>query len=74
MGDFKELKVWHRAHALTIELYKATAQFLKSELFGLTQQIRRAAVSMEANIAGGLWQKDGSRASEICADCKWIGK
>lgn len=53
MRDFRELKVWHKAHALTLDVYRATKSFPKDELYGLTSQIRRAAVSIGANIAEG---------------------
>ena len=53
MRNFKELKVWEKAHRLTLEVYKATASFPKEELYGLTSQIRRAAASVPANIAEG---------------------
>jgi four helix bundle protein len=53
MRDFRELKVWHKAHALTLDVYRATKSFPKEELYGLTSQIRRAAASIGANIAEG---------------------
>ena len=53
MRDFRELKVWEKAHQLTLEIYKATQEFPKYELYGLTSQIRRACVSIPANIAEG---------------------
>jgi four helix bundle protein len=53
MRDFRELKVWHKAHAVTLEVYRATASFPREELFSLTNQIRRDAVSIGANIAEG---------------------
>ncbi|HSX18942.1 MAG TPA: four helix bundle protein [Candidatus Saccharimonadales bacterium] len=53
MGDFQKLEVWKEAHSLTIEIYRLTDELPKSELFGLTSQIRRAAVSVESNIAEG---------------------
>jgi four helix bundle protein len=53
MRDFRELKVWHKAHALTLDVYRATKLFPKEERYGLTSQIRRAAVSIGANIAEG---------------------
>lgn len=53
MRDFKRLKVWGKAHELTLAVYKATASFPNAELFGLTSQMRRAAVSIPANIAEG---------------------
>lgn len=51
--DFRELKVWEKAHHLTLALYKVTQHFPKEELYGLTSQIRRAASSIPANIAEG---------------------
>ncbi len=51
MEDFKDLKVWVKAHELTLGVYKRTRSFPKEELFGITNQIRRASVSVEANIA-----------------------
>jgi four helix bundle protein len=51
MADFTELKVWQAAHALALETYRFTARFPRAEQFGLTSQIRRASVSIAANIA-----------------------
>ena len=53
MGDYRNLKVWERAHRLTLEGYGVTRTFPKDELFGLTSQRRRAAASIPANIAEG---------------------
>lgn len=53
MRDFRELKVWEKAHNLTLAVYKATASFPRDELYGLTSQIRRSCVSIAANIAEG---------------------
>jgi four helix bundle protein len=49
MRDFRRLKVWEKAHGLSLAIYKATATFPQQELFGLTSQLRRAAVSIPAN-------------------------
>ena len=51
--SFTELIVWQKAHALTLEVYKITKSWPKEEQYGLTSQIRRAAVSIAANIAEG---------------------
>jgi len=51
--DFRELKVWEKAHQLTLEVYKATTNFPRDELYGLTSQIRRSSASIAANIAEG---------------------
>ena len=53
MGDFRNLRVWQRAHNLTLEVYGATRTFPKEERYRLTSQLRRAAVSVPANIAEG---------------------
>ena len=49
--SFQDLVVWQKSHALTLRVYKLTTKFPKEELFGLTAQMRRAAVSVPANIA-----------------------
>ena len=53
MKDYRELKVWHHAHAVMLASYRATKSFPREELFGLTSQIRRCAASIAANIAEG---------------------
>ena len=53
MRDFNNLIVWKRSHALTLALYRATEAFPKTELFGVTSQIRRAASSIPTNLAEG---------------------
>ena len=53
MRDFKKIQVWERAHRFTLDIYKITSTFPKEELYGLTSQMRRAAVSIPSNIAEG---------------------
>ena len=53
MKDFHKLKVWERAHKLTLSIYLKTKQYPKDELYGLTGQMRRAAASIPTNIAEG---------------------
>lgn len=53
MKDFRELKVWGKAHQLTLAVYQATTTFPKEELYGLTSQMRRSADSIPTNIAEG---------------------
>jgi four helix bundle protein len=57
LKSYKELKVWQKAYNLCIEIYKITRTFPKEELYGLTSQIRRAAVSVPSNIAEGYGRK-----------------
>jgi four helix bundle protein len=53
MHNFKELIVWQKARSIVKDIYLLTKKYPKEELFGLTQQIRRAAVSIPSNIAEG---------------------
>ena len=53
MQDFKKVIAWKKSHSLALRVYAITAAFPKAELFGLTSQVRRAAVSIPANIAEG---------------------
>ena len=54
---FKELIVWHKSHKLVLEIYKATKTYPRDEIYALTNQIRRAAVSIAANISEGYKKK-----------------
>ena len=53
MKNFRDLKVWEKAHKLALAIYAVTQNFPKEEIYGLTSQIRRAAVSVPTNIAEG---------------------
>jgi four helix bundle protein len=53
MKSFRELLVWQKAHELTLNVYAMSHGFPREELYGLTSQIRRASVSVAANIAEG---------------------
>lgn len=53
MRDFRQLQVWEKSHALVLAVYASTQRLPKEEMFGLTSQIRRAVVSIPANIAEG---------------------
>lgn len=53
MQDFKNLEVWKKAHQLTLDAYRITETFPRTEMFGLSSQIRRAASSIPTNLAEG---------------------
>ena len=52
--SYRDLRVWQSAHAFVMEVYACTRSFPKEELFGLTSQLRRAAVSVPSNIVEGF--------------------
>lgn len=54
---YKELKVWQKADELAIEVYKATKRFPRDEIYGITSQLRRAALSVPTNIVEGYARK-----------------
>ena len=60
---FEDLIVWQKAHKYVLSVYETMEKFPKSELFGLTSQMRRAATSIPANIADGFKKRD--RADKI---------
>jgi four helix bundle protein len=55
-SSFRDLRVWQEAMQLTIAVYKSTANFPRHEVYGLSQQLRRAVVSVPSNIAEGKGQ------------------
>ena len=56
MRDFRRLAVWRKSHDLALKVYSATIPFARDEQYGLTSQLRRAAVSVPSNIAEGCGQ------------------
>ena len=70
MRNFRELTVWQKAHELVIEVYRESSRFPIDERFGLTTQIRKAAVSIASNIAEGCGRgsdRDFSRFLSMAA-------
>jgi len=57
MEDFKNLKVWVKAHQLTLTIYQTTRKFPRDEIYGLTSQTRRASASIGANLAEGCGRR-----------------
>ncbi|SHI88513.1 four helix bundle protein [Tangfeifania diversioriginum] len=71
MNKFKELKVWQKSIQLVTNIYSATINFPKKEIYGITSQIRRCAVSIPSNIAEGAGRgtkKDFSHFLDIAKD------
>jgi four helix bundle protein len=64
-AKFQDLLVWQKAHALVLGVYRLTAKYPKNELFGLTSQMRRAAVSVPANIAEGFKKRGRADKARI---------
>ena len=54
LKSFQQLEVWQEAHKLVLQIYQITQQFPPEEKYGLTSQIRRAAISVPANVAEGF--------------------
>jgi len=67
MQDFKKLQAWQKAHLLVLRTYAISAYFPEGERFGLTAQMRRAAVSVPANIAEGCCRGGDVRLHNSCA-------
>ena len=67
MKDFRELKVWQKAHELALAVYQVTASFPREELYGLTTQMRRAGTSIAANLAEGCGRMGDAELSRFCS-------
>lgn len=66
MKDFRQLKVWEKAHHLTLEIYRVTSSFPRAETYGLTSQIRRASSSICANLAEGCGRGGDAELARFC--------
>lgn len=66
MKDFRQLEIWKRAHKVTLAIYAITKGFPNDERFGLTSQLRRAAVSVPSNIAEGCGRSGDPELSRFC--------
>src|SRR5438132_4573717 len=66
MKDFRQLKVWEKAHLLALAVYPITARFPREKTYGLTAQIRRAASSIPSNIAEGCGRDGDAELARFC--------
>jgi four helix bundle protein len=67
MKDFHELKVWQKAHQLTLAVYQITVHLPREELYGLTSQLRRSAASIPANLAEGCGRNGDAELARFCS-------
>ncbi|HBY64683.1 MAG TPA: diversity-generating retroelement protein bAvd family protein [Solibacterales bacterium] len=67
MKDFHELKVWQKAHHLTLAVYQTTVGFPREELYGLTSQLRRSCSSIPANLAEGCGRDGDAELARFCS-------
>ena len=65
MRNYRELQIWTKAHVLTLELYRLSRGFPREEMYGLTSQLRRAAVSIGANLAEGCGRRTSSELARF---------
>jgi len=70
INRFSDLTVWQKAHELTLETYRLTEKFPRSEQFGIVSQLRRSAASVSANIAEGF----GRRTTNELLRCLQISR
>ncbi len=67
MEDFHELKVWQKAHHLTLAVYEITVTLPREELYGLTTQLRRSCSSIPANLAEGCGRNGDAEFARFCS-------
>ena len=65
--DFHGLKVWQKAHQLTLAVYQITTTFPREELYGLTSQLRRCSSSIPANLAQGCGRNGDPEFARFCS-------
>ena len=68
MGDYRQLAVWKRAHALALGIYRSTGSFPDRERYGLVAQLRRAAISIVSNIAEGSGRQSDRELAPVSTD------
>ena len=65
MRNYRDLQVWSKAHNLTLDLYRMSQRFPREEMFGITSQLRRAAISIGANLAEGCGRRTSTELARF---------
>ena len=65
MRNYQDLQVWTKAHALTLDLYRLSRSFPREEIYGVTSQVRRSAMSIGANLAEGCGRRTGGELARF---------
>ena len=65
MRNYRDLQVWNKAHDLTLELYRISRAFPREEIYGITNQLRRAAVSIGSNLAEGCGRRTSAELARF---------
>ena len=71
VGDFRKLEVWQKSQKLVASVYKLTGTFPSAERYGLSSQMRRAAVSVSANLAEGCGRMGETSSSDASFESVW---
>ena len=65
MRNYQDLQVWSKAHSLTLDLYRMSRTFPREEIYGVTSQLRRAAMSIGANLAEGCGRRTSTELARF---------
>ena len=65
MRNYRDLQVWTKAHAVTLELHRLSRSFPREEIYGLTSQLRRAGMSMGSNLAEGCGRRTSNELAHF---------
>jgi four helix bundle protein len=65
MRNYRDLQVWSKAYGLSLELYRLSRTFPREEIYGITSQLRRAAVSIGANLAEGCGRRTNAEMARF---------
>jgi four helix bundle protein len=65
MRNYRDLQVWNKAHKLTLDLYRISQRFPREEVYGITSQLRPAAVFIGANLAEGCGRRSSAQLARF---------